>query len=163
MNDDTPLQRTLKIGSVSVGLVGLDLAFSHVLNMRISDQEAVDYLFTEISRQNYIPDPAATNYRQALLAEYNRIRGMTVQRKEGLNIRILGPGCVSCNRLNTMLIDIMQKLDIAADIEQVHDLDEIWRYGVLNTPALIINDEIKCAGRMPTPADIEQWIKESLT
>ena len=162
MNDDTSLKRTLKIGKANIGLVGLEAALNQVLHKNISDQEAVDFLFEEIKLQNYIPATAHDQYREALLHEYNQISGKEISRNRELNIRILGPGCVSCNKLNTMLIDIMQKLGIAADVEQVHELDEIWRYGVLNTPALIINDEVKCAGRMPTPANIEEWIKEAL-
>jgi len=42
----------------------------------------------------------------------------------------------------------------------VHDLDEIWRFGVTRTPALIINNTVKCAGRMPSPAEVEEWVKE---
>ena len=79
-----------------------------------------------------------------------------------MTIKILGSGCVSCNKVNSMIFDIMQRLDMAADIEQIHDLDEIWRHGVISTPALIINGEIQCSGRMPTPAEIEQWLVKAV-
>jgi predicted DsbA family dithiol-disulfide isomerase len=52
---------------------------------------------------------------------------------------------------------------VAADIEDVQDLDEIWRYGVTTTPALIINGEVKSAGIQPPRVKIEQWIDEAIT
>ena len=61
-----------------------------------------------------------------------------------------------------MLIDILQEKKVAADIEDVQDLDEIWRYGVTKTPALIINGEVKSAGIQPPRVQIEQWIEEAV-
>ena len=58
-------------------------------------------------------------------------------------------------------IRILDRIDVAADIEQIKELDEIWRHGVLSTPALIINGKAKSEGRVPTPAEIEQWLKEA--
>ncbi len=52
-------------------------------------------------------------------------------------------------------------MGVAADIFQVHDLDEIGRYGVMRTPALIVNGELKSSGRLPPPADIEEWLREA--
>ena len=56
----------------------------------------------------------------------------------------------------------MQEMGLAADIEQVHDLDEIWRHGVLSTPALVINGQVLCAGRIPTRAEVEEWLRREL-
>ncbi|OGR03920.1 MAG: hypothetical protein A2511_08000 [Deltaproteobacteria bacterium RIFOXYD12_FULL_50_9] len=76
-------------------------------------------------------------------------------------IRILGKPCVSCSRLGTMVIEVLNKLNIAADVEQIHDPDEIWRYGLLNTPALIINNQLKSSGRLPSLTEIEELIREA--
>jgi small redox-active disulfide protein 2 len=158
--DELP-QRKIKIGNASVGLIGLDVALNKVRNGDFSEEEAIDIIFDHVSRENYIPATVQKPYREALKKEYRRLTGQEEQQNEGLMIRILGPGCVSCNKLNTMIFDIMQRRGIAADIEQIHDLDEIWRHGVISTPALIINGEIKCAGRMPPPAEVEQWLVEA--
>ena len=158
---DTPLQRTIKIGNASVGLIGIDTALNHVLQQKdLAEDEAVSYLYNEIKKHNYIPGGADDVYREALLREYKKLRGEEVDQDKRLQIRILGPGCVSCNKLGTMLFEILQTMNIAADIEQVHDLDEIWRYGVLSTPALVINDEVLCAGKMPTSSEVEAWLRE---
>ncbi|RJX28301.1 MAG: thioredoxin family protein [Desulfurivibrio sp.] len=152
--------RKIKIGKATVGLIGLEPAMQEAVSRKMSADAATGFLFTAVSRENYIPPAAADLYRQALRREYLTACSGGAQGPQQLIIKILGPGCVSCNKLNTMIFDIMQRLEIAADIEQIHDLDEIWRHGVITTPALIINGRIKCSGRMPPPAEVEQWLRE---
>lgn len=159
---DTPTQSTVKIGKASIGLVGFDGAFNQISNKEnITEDEAVAFLFDEVSKQNYVPANAVDLYKDALRKEYRRRTGKETTQEQELVIRVLGPGCVSCNRLTTMLIEALQKLNLAADMEPVSDLDEIWRYGVLNTPALVINNEVICSGRMPTQSQVDQWVKDA--
>jgi len=153
-------QKKIKIGRATVGLIGLEQAMQQAVNRKMTADEATAFLFKAVSGENYIPAAATDLYRQALRREYQMAATGRPQSPQQLTIKILGPGCVSCNKLNTMIFDIMQRLDIAADIEQIHDLDEIWRHGVITTPALIINGRIKCSGRMPPPAEVEQWLQE---
>ncbi|MBU4260715.1 MAG: thioredoxin family protein [Proteobacteria bacterium] len=153
--------RKIKIGRATVGLIGLEQAMQQAVSRKMSADEATAFLFNAVSRENYIPSTATDLYRHALRREYLAAENGGSQSLQQLTIKILGPGCVSCNKLNTMIFDIMQRLDIAADIEQIHDLDEIWRHGVITTPALIINGSIKCSGRMPPPEEVEQWLVEA--
>lgn len=158
---DQPLQRKIKIGNATIGLIGFDVALNRILRDKDCDENtAVDRLFAAVSKENYIPGGTTELYRQALRREIRKHRGGKVENGPGLNIRILGPGCVSCNKLNTLVIEALQRLKIAADVEHVNDLDEIWRYGVTQTPALVINEKVKSSGRMPTPAQIEDWLQE---
>ena len=150
----------LKIGQSTIGLIGLGPAIQQAIGQNLNADAAADFLLTTMGRENYIPAGAIELYRKALRAEYERAVSGGAPSHQQLTIKILGPGCVSCNKLNTMIFDIMQRLDIAADIEQIHDLDEIWRHGVIITPALIINGKIKSSGRMPPPAEVEQWLRE---
>ena len=160
---DIPLQRQLKIGNVTIGLVGIDFAMSKVLNDQgISRKDAIDQLFAAISKHNYIPPGKKELYRQALGREYDRLLNDQSAEDGSLVIRILGPGCVSCNNILTMVIEIMNKLGVAADIFQIHDLDEIGRFGVTKTPALIINGDLKSTGRVPSSSQIEGWLKEAI-
>ena len=151
-------QRKIKIGTVSVGLIGLEVAISKAISSKLPEEEALDLIYNHVKKENYIPVTVQKQYREALKKEYRRLVEGSGQDKSDLVIRILGPGCVSCNKLNTMIFDIMQRRGIAADIRQIHDLDEIWRHGVISTPALIINGDIKCSGRMPSPAEVEKWL-----
>jgi len=158
---DTPLQRTIRIGNVTVGLLGLDIALVQLSGKDISEDDAVKFLFEQVSLKNYIPDHAVKPYMEALRKEYRHYRDQDNSDSQGLTIRVLGRPCVTCNKLKTMLIDILQEKNIAADIEDVHDLDEIWRYGVIKTPALIINGKLKSAGIQPPRIQLEQWIDEA--
>lgn len=159
MMDDTPLQRNLKVGAVSIGLIGLDVALTRVLAQpELGVAQAVDQAYAEIARHNYVPQVAETRYRAALEAEIVRLRQGGTARGGPLEVRILGTGCVSCNNLQKVVIEIMAGRRIAADVFQVHDPDEIGRFGVLQTPALVINGQVKSVGRLPTRAEIEEWL-----
>ena len=159
-NQDRPAPRTIRIGAANIGLIGLEQALSTALTEQMQEESAVDFLFTAVSKDNYVPLSAAPVYREALRTEYRRRQGIPDTKSGILTIRVLGSGCVTCNKLSAMLFESLQKFGLAADMESVHDLDEIWRFGVTKTPALIINSTVKCAGRMPSPAEIEAWIQE---
>jgi hypothetical protein len=161
--DDKPASRTIRIGNGSVGLLGLEQAMQKALKMQEGEEEAVEFLYLAVASQNYIPAKGASLYREALRREYRKRSGKRVDDEGGLDIRILGKACLSCNRLNTMVFDILQRLGIAADIVLVHDPDEIGRFGVLSTPALVINGEVKSAGRLPLPVQVEEWLLEAVT
>ena len=159
---ETPLQRTIRIGSVTVGLLGLDVALTQLSGKEISEQDAVLYLYEYVSKHNYIPKSSISIYKEALLREYRRHRDQESSDSEGLTIRILGPPCVTCNKLKTTLIEILQEKNLPADVEDIHDLDEIWRYGITKTPALIINGEVKSAGIQPPRFQLEKWVEEAV-
>ncbi|MCI5225009.1 MAG: thioredoxin family protein, partial [Candidatus Electrothrix sp. AR4] len=118
---DAATQRFIRIGTASIGLVGLDTALNAVARRQIEEQEAVDALFKAISGQNYIPPGNEDKYRKALLTVYRKHCDIDQQEEAGLVIRIFGTGCVSCNSLQILVIEILDRLKLAADIEQIHD------------------------------------------
>ncbi len=152
--------RTIRIGAANIGLIGLDVAINKAAERNMTEEEAVDLIFRTVSEKNYIPAGAEDKYRQALLAGYRRHLQADDQQEAGLVIRIFGTGCVSCNGLQDLVIEVMNGMNLAADIEQIHDPDEIGRYGILLPPALMINGKIRSAGLLPARARIEQWIRE---
>ncbi|MCI5149425.1 MAG: thioredoxin family protein [Candidatus Electrothrix sp. MAN1_4] len=157
---DAATQRFIRIGTANIGLIGLDIALNTIGKQEVSETEAVDFLFAAIKRQNYIPPGNTKKYKQALLIAYRKHCNIATE-EQGLVIRIFGTGCVSCNSLQTLVIEILDHLKLAADIEQIHDSDEIGRAGVTTTPALMINGIIKSTGLMPTPAQVTQWIQKA--
>ena len=159
---ETLTQKTIKIGTVTVGLLGLEIALVQLAGKDISENEAVNFLFEQVSKKNYIPKQAVEPYKEALLREYRRYHKADNSKDQGISIRVLGRPCVVCNKLKLTLIDILQEKNVAADIEEIQDLDEIWRYGVINTPTLIINGEVKSAGIQPPRVQLEKWIEEAL-
>jgi len=77
-----------------------------------------------------------------------------------MEIRILGPGCPRCQEVEKRTIDVLAELNIAADVQKVTDLMKIAEYKVLATPGLVINEKVKCSGKIPSKDDIKKWIEE---
>jgi small redox-active disulfide protein 2 len=156
------IAKIVKIGGVSIGLAGLDAAIAKV---RGSDphgvkgpEDAALEVLSILEEKNYIPAAARDAYINAIKRLWTGAGGG--DDPQDISIRILGPGCVSCNRLEEIVRSVLEQKGIAADIEHVKDLDEIWRYGVINTPALVINERVLCSGRLPTRFNVEQWLQE---
>lgn len=77
-------------------------------------------------------------------------------------IKILGTGCTKCQALEKETINALAELDVAADLQKVTKMDEIMQYDVMMTPALVINDKIKSAGKVLKPEEIKEFIKQEL-
>ncbi len=71
-----------------------------------------------------------------------------------MEIKILGTGCTKCQTLEAVTREATDELGLAADFEKVTDPAEIASWGVMATPALVIDDEVVVAGRVPSRADI---------
>ncbi|MBN1104161.1 MAG: thioredoxin family protein [Deltaproteobacteria bacterium] len=78
-----------------------------------------------------------------------------------MEIKVLGPGCAQCDRLEQELMSVMSESGIAADVEHVRDIKEIGKYGVMGTPALIINGKVKSVGKVPPRSKLKEWLSES--
>lgn len=79
-----------------------------------------------------------------------------------LKIRVLGSGCPTCNELEKMCINVLAEENINADFRKITDLKEIAEYGVMQTPALIINDKVFSQGKLPTKSALIHWIKQDV-
>lgn len=77
-----------------------------------------------------------------------------------MKIEILGPGCPRCKKLSELTAEAIKELGVSAEITKVTDLNKIVDYGVMLTPALVINGEVKVAGKLPSKEVITRWIKE---
>jgi small redox-active disulfide protein 2 len=76
-----------------------------------------------------------------------------------MDIKILGSGCAKCKRLEQLTKEVADALGIEATFDHVTDINKIMAYPVLSTPALVINEEVKVAGRMPSKEEIAGWFK----
>ncbi len=79
-----------------------------------------------------------------------------------MEIRILGPGCPRCHEVEKRTINALADLNIGADVQKITDLKKIAEYRIMGTPALVINGKVKCYGRIPSVAEIKEWIKAEL-
>ena len=77
-----------------------------------------------------------------------------------MKVQILGTGCPNCKTLMQNAIDAAAELDVDADIEKVEDIQEIVKLGVMRTPALAIDGQVKSSGRVLTVAQIKDLLKE---
>ena len=71
-----------------------------------------------------------------------------------MDIKILGSGCAKCERLEDATRAASARLGIDPAIEKVTDPAEIASWGVMSTPALVVDDEVVCAGRVPTADEV---------
>ncbi len=69
-----------------------------------------------------------------------------------MDIKILGTGCVNCKNLETVTRAALDELGLTVEIDKVTDPGEIASWGVMSTPALVIDDDVVLSGRVP-PAD----------
>jgi small redox-active disulfide protein 2 len=77
-----------------------------------------------------------------------------------MKIEILGMGCPKCKKTTQNAQQAVEELGIDAEIAKVEDLDKITEYGVMITPALVIDGKIKVAGKIPSKQEIIDWIEE---
>jgi small redox-active disulfide protein 2 len=75
-----------------------------------------------------------------------------------MNIKILGTGCTRCKALEQSVINSLAELDIAADVSKVEDIVKIMEYGIMRTPALVIDEKVVMSGRVPTVSEIKEII-----
>ncbi len=76
-----------------------------------------------------------------------------------MEIKILGGGCAKCERLERLVREAAGELGVEAAFTKVKDMDGIMAYDVMNTPALVINEEVKSASRIPRKEEIVEWIR----
>ncbi len=74
-------------------------------------------------------------------------------------IKILGPGCAKCNRLEQLTREAVAELGINADFEHVTQIEHIMAYPIMTTPALVVDERVKCSGRIPSKGEILGWLK----
>ncbi len=73
-------------------------------------------------------------------------------------IKVLGSGCANCKRLEENTRRAVAELGIKATIEKVSDYKDIVAYGVMKTPALVVDEKVKIMGRVPSPEEIKKYL-----
>jgi len=75
-----------------------------------------------------------------------------------MEIKILGPGCPKCKTLEKLTREVVEQNGIDATITKVEDIVEIMKYGVMTTPALVVNGKVEMKGRVPSSDEIKQLL-----
>lgn len=76
-----------------------------------------------------------------------------------ITIKILGPGCANCKKLEEVARSAVASLKVDAEVSKVTDMREIIAAGVLKTPGLAINGKLVSSGRIPSLAMVAEWIQ----
>ncbi len=80
-----------------------------------------------------------------------------------VRIKVLGPGCDNCKRLESIACQVVLQLAIDAKVIKVTEFSEIAKYHLLATPGLVINGKVVSAGRVPSEAEVTTFITTALT
>ena len=75
-----------------------------------------------------------------------------------MDVKVLGTGCAKCKKLYAETEKAIAQSGVAATLTKVEKIDEIMTFGVMMTPALVVNGEVKCSGRVPGTAEIAGWL-----
>jgi len=153
----------ISLGKFKVGITGLKEAIEEVTVLRERpDEEIAKALLDRLKPRNYIPASSQEEYKKAFLREFKKALGeKVIEELTGLSIKILGPGCPSCERIEQTVMEVLMEMGLPTAVEHVRDMKDIAALGVFCTPALLINDEVKAVGSLPSKEVLKHWLSET--
>ncbi|MGD8564010.1 MAG: thioredoxin family protein [Desulfarculaceae bacterium] len=77
-----------------------------------------------------------------------------------MDIKILGPGCHKCGQTAEIVAQALAEAGKEAQVEKVTGMMEIASYGVFGTPAVVIDGQVKCVGKVPKKEEVKAWLEE---
>ncbi|MDP2046537.1 MAG: thioredoxin family protein [Deltaproteobacteria bacterium] len=153
----------ISLGKFRVGITGLKAAIEELKSWQgRPEAEIAQALLARVKPRNYIPASAQEEYKRAFWREFKKALGEKVEEeKSGLTIKVLGSGCSACDRLEQTIMTVLAELGLPAEVEHVRDMKEITALGVFGTPALLINDDVKAVGQLPSREALKKWLQEA--
>jgi small redox-active disulfide protein 2 len=155
----------VRVGDFTTGIIGLKSVLQDMAAEWADKPDALvaAEMIERLSVKNYIADGAKVAYGTAFLREFKKFIGRPYEEEaaEQLQIKVLGPGCANCDRLEREVIEAVSELDVPAGIDHIRDIKEIGKYGVMGSPALIINGTVKAVGRVPMRSELRKWLIEA--
>ena len=76
-----------------------------------------------------------------------------------MEIKVLGPGCAKCKKAEKIIKEVVSESGSDARVEKITDMMEIASYGIVSTPAIVVNGEVKSKGKIPKIDEIKAWLK----
>jgi small redox-active disulfide protein 2 len=78
---------------------------------------------------------------------------------KNMEIKVLGPGCANCKKLEKVVAEAARELGIIDPVQKVTDIQQMLSYGVMSTPALVVDGKVKVVGRVPTKDEIKKYLQ----
>ena len=75
-----------------------------------------------------------------------------------MKIEILGTGCSKCNKTKEVVEKVLKSTGVEAEVVKVEDIETILKYGVMITPAVVIDGDVKIVGKVPDETEIKKWV-----
>jgi small redox-active disulfide protein 2 len=88
-------------------------------------------------------------------------QSLTWKEDRTMHVKVLGPGCARCKRLEELTREAAAEAGIPVEIEHVTDTARILDYPIVSTPGLVVEEEVKMSGRLPRREEIVAWLKEA--
>jgi small redox-active disulfide protein 2 len=152
----------IRVGEDPVGVRGLKGAVEALAQSpgEKTDEEVQAALLEKLGETNYIARSARAEYARAFLNEYRKFVGRPYEEAapERGTVKVLGPGCAQCDRLTQLVMKTLSEMGLALALEHVTDLKEIAEYGIVATPALVIDGRIVCSGTVPSPRKLKELL-----
>jgi small redox-active disulfide protein 2 len=153
----------ISVDGQRIGIIGLKPVMEAVARDLAgrADEDIKAELMERLGKSNYIVVKVKDVYEAAFFREYKKFIGEPVPEDPSgpTQIKVLGSGCPSCDKLEQDLMAVMAELNLPADLEHVRDVKEIACYGVMGSPALVINGKVVAAGRVPSKAQLKEWLR----
>jgi hypothetical protein len=157
--------RRVNVADFSVSIIGIAELMEEMAGTHADkpDDEVRAYMLDRLGKDNYIPGKAKDDYGRAFVREFRKSLGQayTDDTPKGLDIKILGAGCSQCHALTQMIMEVLTELKLPAGVDHVTDIRQIARYGIMGSPALLINGKAVVIGSVPPRDRIRKWLVEA--
>ena len=78
-----------------------------------------------------------------------------------MEIKVLGTGCANCKKTKAVIADAVKEMHLDLKVVEVQDISAIMAYGVMSTPAIVINEKVVSAGRVPARSQVAEMIRQA--
>ena len=79
-----------------------------------------------------------------------------------LTIKVLGPGCENCHKVEATARQVVSNMGMQAEFIKITDWEEIKKYPILATPGLVVNEKLVSAGRIPSEGEVLTWLTDAM-
>jgi hypothetical protein len=155
----------INVAHFSVSIIGIKQLMEEMASAYAEkpDDEVRSLMLDRMGQDNYIPGTAREEYGRAFVREFRKFLGQpyTDDAPKGLDVKVLGAGCNQCRQLTQMIMEVLTELNLPAGVDHVTDMKEIARYGIMGSPALLINGKAVAVGSVPPRDRIKKWLVEA--